>query len=45
MIALYVIPALMIYVWLLIATGLLALTIAILWTIYDIGRWAWSKVF
>lgn len=45
MLVAYTVPALVIYIWLLIAVGLLALSVAILWTIYDIARWIWLKVF
>lgn len=45
MLVFYTVPALIIYTWLLLSLGLLALSVAILWTIYDAVRWVWSKVF
>lgn len=45
MIALYIVPPIIIYVWLLLVLGLLCLTGALILTAYDVLRWVWSKVF
>lgn len=41
----FVIPSFYIYMWLLLATAAICLTIWVSLTIYDALRWVWSRLF
>lgn len=45
MLAFYIIPPILIYVWLLLVLGAFCLTLASILLAYDALRWLWSRLF